>query len=424
MRKTVFFSWQLDTPATIGRNFIKESLELACRDIASRVQVNEADRDLFVDSDTKDVPGQPPIADTIFKKIDSAGVYVADLTFIGRRINGRLTPNPNVLIEYGWALKSLGFERIICIMNEAYGEPSDANLPFNLKHVRWPKTFNLSEKATPNEIGREKATLVKYLIMAIKASLATIPEVKEDAPLAFSERKSLDGPSRFRVRAEEIGIEDGFIRSGLPKKLFLQPGPSMWLRVMPVNDPGKKLRIHGIKECARENLSKIVPLVNQGSGFSFLRARDGIGTYYNLPQGQEVNSDVLNIESLTFIFESCEIWSVDVSLLTHDPENIFYANIQEAFTEGLRNYSSFLRKLGIKGQLKWKAGLVDIKNRRLVYPLPRGSVKMAHWPVCLLWNIENEGQIIDNQNPITSLLPFYENIFNSCGLPRPDYLGE
>ena len=58
----------------------------------------------------------PPIVETIFKKIDRAAVFVADLTFAGRRPDGAPIPNPNVLIEYGWALKALGHARIISIM--------------------------------------------------------------------------------------------------------------------------------------------------------------------------------------------------------------------------------------------------------------------------------------------------------------------
>jgi hypothetical protein len=42
----------------------------------------------------------PPIFDTILKKIDGAGIFLADVTFVGTRLDGSPTPNPNVLIEY------------------------------------------------------------------------------------------------------------------------------------------------------------------------------------------------------------------------------------------------------------------------------------------------------------------------------------
>jgi hypothetical protein len=67
--------------------------------IGEDTTVEEAIRQLTVDRDTKGVPGSPPIVDTIFRKIDGTAIFVPDLTFVGKRADGRPTPNPNVLIE-------------------------------------------------------------------------------------------------------------------------------------------------------------------------------------------------------------------------------------------------------------------------------------------------------------------------------------
>src|SRR5438034_10474649 len=131
MARTIFFSWQADTPTRTGRNFIRDVLEEVCKRIAADTGVDEALRGVGVDSATRCVAGQPPIADTIFKKIDASSVFVADMTFVGKRIDTRPTPNPNVLIEYGWALKEKTHERVISVMNTAYGAPSGETLPFN-----------------------------------------------------------------------------------------------------------------------------------------------------------------------------------------------------------------------------------------------------------------------------------------------------
>lgn len=277
MSKIVFFSWQSDTPTKTGRYFIKKSLELACKEIACDTRVDEADRDLSVESDTGGIPGQPPIVDSIFRKIDSASVYVADFTFVGQRKDGRFIPNPNVLIEYGWALNELGFQRIIFIMNEFYGEPSDVNLPFNLKHVRWPRKFNLSDDATLKEIEIEKAKLVKYFEMAIRASLATIPAPRQDTLLTFSEKKSIHGPARFRGPGVEIGFEDGFRLNSSHNKVLLADAPSIWLRVFPVNVQNMKWNIPDLKSFVRNNVSIFTPLSFHGG--SFVLAEDGFGMY-------------------------------------------------------------------------------------------------------------------------------------------------
>ena len=84
------------------------------------------------------MPGSPPVADTIFRKIEECAIFVPDLTFCGRTDRDRPIPNANVLIEHGWALAKLGRERIVALMNDAYGEPTETSLPFHLRHTRWP----------------------------------------------------------------------------------------------------------------------------------------------------------------------------------------------------------------------------------------------------------------------------------------------
>src|SRR4051794_26567008 len=119
MALTIFFSWQADRSTKEGRNLVERALEAAVGRIGQDAAIEEAIRELAVDRDTKGVPGSPPIVETIFKKIDGAAVFVPDLTFVGLRNDGRPSPNPNVLIEYGWALKALGHARILPVMNIA-----------------------------------------------------------------------------------------------------------------------------------------------------------------------------------------------------------------------------------------------------------------------------------------------------------------
>lgn len=89
MLTTIFFSWQADTPTREGRNFIERALERAAKRISVDTNVEEAIRELEIDRDTKGAPGSPPIVETIFRKIDKAAVFVPDLTFVGKRLDGR-----------------------------------------------------------------------------------------------------------------------------------------------------------------------------------------------------------------------------------------------------------------------------------------------------------------------------------------------
>jgi len=204
MSSTVFFSWQADTPTREGRNFIERALDRAAGRIGDDTAVEEAIREPTVDRDTKGVPGSPPIVDTILRKIDRAAVFVPDLTFVAERVDGRPAPNPNVLIEYGWALKSLGHGRIVPVMNAAFGQPTADTMPFNLHHLRHPILYNCPVDADDETRKRTREGLASQLEHALRTVLTSEDLVKSSlgkpTPLPFPARASEDGPGRFRAR--------------------------------------------------------------------------------------------------------------------------------------------------------------------------------------------------------------------------------
>lgn len=138
MPTTVFFSWQADHPQAECKRFIDGALRQAVHRLSRESNVEDAVRDLTLDRDTSGIPGTPPIVETIFRKISQAAVFVPDLSYVAARADKRSSPNPNVLIELGWALRSLGHSRIVPVMNVAYGKPTADALPFDLQHLRHP----------------------------------------------------------------------------------------------------------------------------------------------------------------------------------------------------------------------------------------------------------------------------------------------
>src|SRR5215469_11748515 len=112
----VFYSWQSDSSAKVGRTFIREALEAAI----AGLELEDARRP-EIDQDTKGVLGSPVIADTIFQKIREAKVVVADVTLTGHTPDGKSLCNSNVAIELGYALGIHGDAILLKVMNSHYG---------------------------------------------------------------------------------------------------------------------------------------------------------------------------------------------------------------------------------------------------------------------------------------------------------------
>ena len=169
MPRHIFFSWQSDTANRIGRSFIETCLGRAIGELQADADVDPADREMAVDRDTLDVPGMPPIIEAIFGKIDRAAVFLSDLTYVAERTGGVRTPNPNVCIEHGYALKALSWRRVIAVMNTAMGHPDQHDLPFDVRHTRRPISFDLPEGADAATRKAAADALVRQLKAALKA---------------------------------------------------------------------------------------------------------------------------------------------------------------------------------------------------------------------------------------------------------------
>jgi hypothetical protein len=158
----VFYSWQSDLPRATNRNFILTALETAAEAIRADKSIEV---EPVVDRDTQGVPGSPDISDTIFEKIEQAAVFLCDVSIINPASTDkdRPTPNPNVLLELGYALKQLGPSRIIMVMNKAFGPPEQ--LPFDLRLKR-VLPYQMSEDG---DRGPERRKLQKALEQALRA---------------------------------------------------------------------------------------------------------------------------------------------------------------------------------------------------------------------------------------------------------------
>lgn len=110
----IFYSWQSDLPGSKTRNFIRECIDEAI-DLALESEAIEAERD----EATTGTTGSPNIVTSLFSKIDDCDLFVADLSlcFTEDQEKEKRSPNPNVLLELGYAVKTLGWDRVICLCN-------------------------------------------------------------------------------------------------------------------------------------------------------------------------------------------------------------------------------------------------------------------------------------------------------------------
>jgi hypothetical protein len=411
MTKTVFFSWQADTPTREGRNFIEKALENAVSAITKDVAVEQAERpDLAVDKDTKGVPGSPPIFATILNKIEQAAVFVPDLTFVGTRSGNRPISNPNVLIEYGWALKSIGNERIVAVMNEAQGAPSWQTLPFDLASFRFPITYNLQEEASEEARAKERKELAKRFESALrevfeKANFKGLLPKKPEPP-PFKAKEPVAGNSRFRKPDEPLGVhldpQSEAIGVPVSRKVCLTDGPASWLRLMPGADTGRPPWL--ITDLKQKGLPlAILPLLPSGGEIEFVRGTDGCGFYRNL--GRE------KTPAVAYIFTTGEVWLVSVWLTVTTGHFLLD---ESAFVKTLEGCASFLESLGISSPYRWIVGMEGMEGFALHLP----NRYDRSWGPCVTNLIEEQGTYQTGDKAADLLRPFFERVFDQCGVQR------
>jgi hypothetical protein len=164
MTPTVFFSWQSDSPQKRNTEFIRSALEAAVQNVAV------VELPLRVDAAAEGLAGTPDIPSTIFHKLTQTAVAVFDITPVGKaERTGKALPNPNVLLELGFATSLIGWDRIILVMNTADGYQPE-HLPFDLRHRRFPVRY---KAATGEEEGQRQGLITHfkdYIPMALETT--------------------------------------------------------------------------------------------------------------------------------------------------------------------------------------------------------------------------------------------------------------
>lgn len=127
----VFYCWQSDLPYSHNKEYIRELLD-------NIEKSPEADQhNIAIVEATSHMIGSPNITHELLEKIQNSDIFVCDASIINSQQEDqkiKKVPNPNVMVELGFAISSLGWDRIIMMFNEKYG--SLTQLPFDLQKHR------------------------------------------------------------------------------------------------------------------------------------------------------------------------------------------------------------------------------------------------------------------------------------------------
>lgn len=128
-RLTIFYSWQSYIGGHANCSYIRDKIQAAYEEIGVEYELLE---------DSRGESGSPDIPNAILTKISKSDIFICDVTPVTvlELDNGhkRAIPNPNVMFELGFAVRCLGWERIVCICNLEYG--SVEYLPFDIASRR------------------------------------------------------------------------------------------------------------------------------------------------------------------------------------------------------------------------------------------------------------------------------------------------
>lgn len=429
MARTVFYSWQSDTDENTNHYFIRDAIKDALAEINKALPEEQRFR---IDHDTRDVPGTPDIYATILKKIEECSIFMADVSFVGKSpgrvkkdgtsVPEKFLPNSNVLIELGYAMKKVGPERHVNILNVAFGGAD--HLPFDLRGKRRPIMYRLSPDDPPEVYKEQKKNLVSEFVTAIrlvlKSNVLESPESSTEPPTLAPRTASTTRPSIFYDEQGVFGMVDQHpFRPEL--KLTVEKNANMYLRVIPLTrqDP---MTMHKCMEAARK--SGLVPMLNEGarSGFSFAKNEYGVAAVCTEGDGGKVFA-------LSQIFKATrEIWGIDAFTILpqsriprpYDAVGCIPDVFETVFLRTLDNFLMVAKNhLMVEPPLEFIAGIEGAKGFKMVLPYRTitgvpfaGSISEDH--VFYAEKLYDFGEDLESL-----LLPFFERVWEESALERP-----
>ena len=352
MSDTVFWSWQDDLPSKSNRSFIRDCLVAAVDRVSDALDVDEMER-VDLDHDTKGTPGMADISQTILEKITGCAVMVADVTPVVWTTAGKALPNPNVMVELGFAMNAIGFDRIIAVLNTANGDRIET-LPFDIRHRRI-LTYALSEDATKADRKVEREALISKLAGAITVNITKVRDERSASNeiVGAASDPGSDGLWKVDWPVQHVGP------FGATQKVNPVSVPRAWLRVIPAGFPDGAPPI-----AAFEQLSERARLwAPTGGGNSGDYGFCGFGFVSYWVSGEDDGTKQAH-NLAAFLEETGEVWMSDGVVLDHrkDQNWICYAHLLSNWARGLENATACLDALGASARRRIIVGVEGIED--------------------------------------------------------------
>lgn len=346
----VFWSWQNDWSPNVNRYLIQNALTDAVAQLGDSFESAERPE---LDHDTKGLAGAVEIAKEILKKIDSSAAFVADVTPIGKSDGGKALPNPNVMIELGWALKSPGEAKVILLMNTACGF-SPSKLPFDIFHRRI-MTYHLDPAADAAGRRSEQARLTAALREALELNLhASSRQPASDSDCA-GVSPAQDDPSVWTGFLAGIDHEE----HGRQIHVDVQASPRAYIRVIPAGwRAGSAPPVSAI---ASLQPGVQAPSYRSADG-SYGPCAEGFVRYWFLPSGES-----RRLNGLTMYFdETGEFWSfISLGDLM---SNLDIPAVLKLWSKSLSDAMSAYEVLGASPTYRVELGITGLKKRGWRFP--------------------------------------------------------
>ena len=429
----VFYAWQSDRPNSLCRGLIRGALDQAMKTLNAELDIEEADR-VEIDQDIAGVPGSPNIAETILRKIRDCDAFVPDLTFMPFEKSQRHTPNPNVLIEYGYALGTVGDQRIVGVLNEAFGLPDE--LPFDIRHKVFPVRYNAADDRRSEKAKAQRRSVREELASRLAGALRPIIQLPANDKDSAHDRPSglsLIAGARAQLptiveqypwNGGELGTVDKIAPDVPNYGVRIGEGSTIFLR--PKSNTNRKQFSH--VETRKIVGAALQPMAWQTTHNNSRRVRNSFGatvfTFDDNSPGTALTACMLTRSGELHGIDRCKLQS---DRLEGGAEGPYIATgaVEKILSDSLANFLDVARNYAeLSLPLEFGAGLEGVKGYRLAvdrnYHDDSRVVGFIH---------DNEIGItttIDSYDcrPCDVLLPLFEKIYDCADCERPNVSSE